>query len=184
MGLTLVTPAATFPVTLTEAKAQCRVLHASEDVYIGLLIEAAAAHIQEYTGRSVGAQTWKLTLDKFFDEILLPRGPVQSVESVEYFDADGQEQTLVSGWALDASTDPARILRDADASWPSTAERFDAVAITYDAGGTSPADVKHAALLLVAHWYHNREAVGTPLAPVPMAVEALLTNHRSYGFGQ
>ena len=44
-------------------------------------------------------------------------------------------------------------------------------------------DVKAAMLLLIGHWYANREsvAVGQTVAEVPLAVEALLQPYRIYG---
>jgi hypothetical protein len=42
-----------------------------------------------------------------------------------------------------------------------------------------PASVKHAALLLIGHFYNNREAVGTEkLRALPMAVDMLIAPHR------
>lgn len=45
------------------------------------------------------------------------------------------------------------------------------------------ADVKAAMLLLIGHWYANREsvAIGQTVAEVPFAVEALLQPYRIYG---
>ena len=44
-------------------------------------------------------------------------------------------------------------------------------------------DVKAAMLLLIGHWYANRETVsgGQTVAEVPFAVEALLQPYRIYG---
>lgn len=44
-------------------------------------------------------------------------------------------------------------------------------------------DVKAAMLLLIGHWYTNRESVvvGQTVAEVPFAVEALLQPYRIYG---
>lgn len=44
-------------------------------------------------------------------------------------------------------------------------------------------DVKAAMLLLIGHWYANRESVvvGQTVAEVPFAVEALLQPYRIYG---
>jgi Phage gp6-like head-tail connector protein len=43
-----------------------------------------------------------------------------------------------------------------------------------------PASLDHAVLLLVGHWYANREAVitGTIASTVPMAFDALVAPHR------
>ncbi|HFS7074847.1 head-tail connector protein, partial [Enterobacter hormaechei] len=44
-------------------------------------------------------------------------------------------------------------------------------------------DVKAAMLLLIGHWYANRESVviGETVSQVPLAVEALLQPYRIYG---
>lgn len=44
-------------------------------------------------------------------------------------------------------------------------------------------DIRTAMLLLIGHWYANREAVniGNITSEVPLAVEALLQPHRIYG---
>ena len=44
-------------------------------------------------------------------------------------------------------------------------------------------DVKAAMLLLIGHWYANREsvAIGQTVAEVPLAVESLLQPYRIYG---
>lgn len=45
-------------------------------------------------------------------------------------------------------------------------------------------DLTTAMLLLIGHWYENREAVamGTTATQVPMAVEALITPYRHFHF--
>lgn len=44
-------------------------------------------------------------------------------------------------------------------------------------------DIRTAMLLLIGHWYANREAVniGNITSEIPLAVEALLQPHRIYG---
>lgn len=181
MGAVLITPAASFAVTLAEAKTHCRVDGADDDTYLNALIAAASDHVEKYTGRSILEQTWQLSVDGFSDEIILPNGPVQSVTTLAYYDGEGANQTLATGWALNNTVDPARIVKDADADWPETQTRFDAVRITYVAGyGEAPAPIKHAMLLLIGHWYENREAVGQAMQEVPLAVDALLSNYRTF----
>ncbi|QQN29339.1 head-tail connector protein [Pseudomonas syringae group genomosp. 3] len=41
-------------------------------------------------------------------------------------------------------------------------------------------DIHQAVLLLVGHWYANREAVGTGLTTVPLAVDRLLAYRKRY----
>jgi uncharacterized phiE125 gp8 family phage protein len=186
MRQTLVTPAASQPVTLTEAKAQCRVLHTDEDTFLTGLIAAATAHVEKQTGRAILPQTWRLTLERFEDEITLPQSPLRSVASVKYLDAAGAEQTLPSSfYVADTTSTPGRIVLAADKDWPVTADSPNAVVIEYEAGyAAAPAPIKHAILLLVGHWYANREAVvvGSINSDLRMAVDALLVNYRAYGF--
>ncbi len=183
MGAVLVTPAASYAITLSEAKAHCRVSATDEDDLIESLIAAASEYVEKYTGRSILAQTWRLSLDCFKDEIILPYGPVQSVTTVAYYDGEGVDQTLATGWLLNNTVEPERIEREVDASWPSTQTRFDAVRITYVTGfATVPAPIKHAMLLLIGHWFEHREAVGDMMQELPMAVDALLANYRVHGF--
>ena len=186
MRQTLVTPAASQPVTLAEAKVQCRVLHNDEDALITGLIAAATAHVEKQTGRAILAQTWRLTLEGFADSITLPQSPLRSVTSVKYLNAAGTEQTLASSvYVVDATSTPGRIVLAADNDWPVTADSPNAVVVEYQAGyDAAPAPIKHAILLLIGHWFANREAVnvGNITSELPLAVDALLKNFRAYGF--
>lgn len=186
MGLVLITPAAASPVTLAEAKTHCRVDGSDEDTLITGLIAAATNYVEQYTGRAIGAQTWRLTQDTFSDNILLPMGPVQSISSVQYYDTAGVLQTVASSvYTLDADSDPAWLVRNANEAWPATLNGINAVRVTYVTGyATIPAAVKQAILLLIADWYNMRENTTlTTNQPteMPHAVTALLANFRSYG---
>jgi uncharacterized phiE125 gp8 family phage protein len=187
MAATLITPPATFPVTLAEAKAQCRVLHTDEDDFITALIAAATGHVEKSCGLGLIAQTWRLSLDGFADTIQLPLAPIQSVTSVEYLDEAGDLQTAsASLYTVDTTDVPGRIVLNDGEDWPETQVVINAVRVTYVVGyATPPAPIKQAILLLIGHWFENREGVvtGTITAELPLAVEALLANYRVYGFG-
>ncbi|MBP2445946.1 head-tail connector protein [Rhizobium leguminosarum] len=47
---------------------------------------------------------------------------------------------------------------------------------------TVPADLHQAVLLLLGHWYENREATGSNLFEVPMSVWDVVRERRSYAF--
>lgn len=182
-GLTLHTAAATYPVTLTEAKANCRVLDTSEDTFLNGLIASATAYVEQYTGTSIEDQVWDYTIDDFVDEILLPKGPIQSVDSITYLDTANATQTLSTGFLVDLPGE--RILRNPDVSWPATSTRKNAVTIQFSSGyDTVPASIKQAILLLIGDWFRNREntVLGMTTVELPHAVTALLTNHRRFGF--
>lgn len=184
-----VAPAA-LPVSLNEAKAHCRVDTADDDTLLTGLIEAAVSHLDGYggvLGRAIMAQTWARDFDGFgTGGLRLPVGDLISVTSVAYYDIANQVQTLSSA-VYTAFTDelgPYVALKP-DHVWPLTYGRPDAVRVTWQAGfGASavnvPAAIRHAILLMVGHWYENREAsvVGAPVAPLPMAVDALITPYR------
>ena len=182
MGLTLITPSTSFPVTLAEAKSHCRVEDASEDSTFNGLIAVATDYVEQYTGKAIMQQTWQLTLDEFTDGILLTKNPVQSVNSIKYHDVLGDIQTLPADfYTADTVSDPAWLVLNSDKTLPDTMEGVNAVRIEFVAGYTIvPPSIKHAILMLVAQWFDHRAAVSDKaMAAVPYAVEALLTNYRN-----
>lgn len=185
MGLTLVTPPTADPVTLAEGKAQCRVRHTDEDALITRLISAATRHVERVLDLSLMERTYKLTLDSFADAIELPRGPVSAVSSVQYVDANGDTQTVsADDYTTDLISRRNWVVRNSDASWPSTLDAVNAVSVQYVAGFSElPAeyeDLRHAILLIVGHWYATREAATVDGAKeVPLAVDSLLQSYRT-----
>lgn len=189
MSLRLVTPATAMVVTLEEAKAQLRVYHNDEDTYIGGLVAAANDWLggeNSWLGLSVAEQSWELTLNNFpSGRIDLPKPPLISVEGVNYTPSTNVETTLVGFRSIDVGVScGGYILPAIGASWPKTNGQPGSVRIEFTAGYTTvPASIKHAALLLIAHWFENREAVtidATGLSPLPLAVDALLMPYRSW----
>lgn len=177
MGLRLITAPASYPVTLTEAKAQCRVDGSDEDALLNSYIAMATAHVESVTGRAIISQTWELVIDDFSDAIMLTKGPVQSVTSVKYIDTNEVEQTLATDqYTLDNVSDPAWIVKPDDVTYPEVADGVNNVVIRFVAGyATVPAELKAAIQVLIASWYDNRST-----AEIPGAVHALMTNHRAF----
>ena len=177
MGLALAEPAEPIDL-LADAKAWCRVDDDSTDAEITALIASSVGLVEAYTGRSLGAQDWLLTLDDFCDEIELPRGPVSAVaaDGVKYFDVDEAEQTLdPSVYQLDLVNNPQRIVRDPDHVWPAVGDVVNAVQITFTTGYEDlPAPIHTAVLSLVAHWFDNRVA-----GDMPDGVKRLLSPFRA-----
>ena len=125
-------------------------------------------------------------------EISLPWPRLSSIASITSLDGNGDQQTLdPSLYCFDTSSEPARILPANGGSWPYPATyapgtvKITFVAGTYGDGvmvNTCPAAIKHAILLLVGHWYTNREAVVPGgMANLPLAVDALLAPYKFYG---
>lgn len=180
MGLTRVAAPMGLPVTLDEAKRHCRVTNSASDTVLQRLVEAATTYIEEYIERSLAHQTWKLSLDCFSDAIRLLRGPVSEITSFQYVDADGALTDVPEAlYTLDTESDPAWIVRNSDEAWPDTLDAVNVVQVTYTAGcAPVPEDLKHAILLLVGHWFDEREG-----AEFPMAIHMLCVPHRNHWFG-
>ncbi len=185
-GLIVTTPPADRPVSLDQAKAQCRVEldETYHDLDIAALIDAATATVESRADMSLCEQELRLLLPRFPRErlIWLPRGPVSAVESITYIDGAGDEQTLDEDfYVLSLGERPQRLQLADGATWPTPKPSHpNAVQVNYTAGAASPAAVGRIAtqliLFLVAHWFRNREAVSTEGSSInlPFAAEALL----------
>jgi hypothetical protein len=98
-------------------------------------------------------------------EIYLPRSPVQSVTSIQYYDPSGALQTLdPSQYIVDNISEPARIVPAPGTAWPATQNRVNAVKVVFTAGygnsGTNvPSGILHWILLTTGTFYENREMV-------------------------
>jgi uncharacterized phiE125 gp8 family phage protein len=176
------------PVTLAEVKRHARVDTNEDNTLLSRLIDAATAHIDGPYGIGVcmATQTWEWKLDRFPIEFRIPLYPVQSVGSIEYVDENGSTQTLASSvYRVDTHSNPARITLSWNQSWPSTRLVSNAVTVTFDAGYSSvPEDLRQAVLMLVSHWYENRETanIGNIVNRMPFAVDAILDRYRVPGF--
>jgi uncharacterized phiE125 gp8 family phage protein len=195
------------PVSLDIVKEHLRldVGDTSEDAYLSGLIVAARRACEKRIDRSVVGAVEILTLDRFpgadslwpyaitlearsprARDIVLAGGSIASVTALVYFDRDGAQQTLASGsYYADLADEPA-VLAPIGA-WPGTAERPDAVTITYTVSPLAADDlamVVQAMLLLIGGWYRNPEAVavdqrGVP-AELPLSVTWLLEPLRQW----
>ena len=161
MGIKIVTPPATEPVTLAEAKLHLRVDTSDDDALITRLISAAREQCEQELDRAVAPQTLQLLLDAFPDgALVLPRGPVTGVTSVQYVDTAGVLQTIApSNYALDEAQIDVWLLPAYGFDWPATRDEANAVRVTYTAGWTTaPASVRQWILLALGTLYASREA--------------------------
>lgn len=184
-GLELVTPPADEPVDVAAAKEQLAIADAISyhDAHLESLIKAARVYVEGRTGLQLLLATYDLVLDRFpvGRTIYVPQPPLQSVTSIQYRDAAGQTQTLDAAlYRVSTARQPGRIVRASSVSWPIVEDAADAVTIRYVCGHSTPADVpetiRRAILMIVAHWFTNREAVltGTISKEIELAVSALL----------
>src|SRR5476651_2351214 len=93
------------PVGLSEVKAHLRLDHAHEDEYLRTLIQAAVGFVEEYLGRSLLTQTWRIVClkgkpyppqlsfsDGDFCSVHLAYPPLQAILSVNRLMANGAKQ--------------------------------------------------------------------------------------------
>jgi uncharacterized phiE125 gp8 family phage protein len=181
-------PPAVEPVTLAEARAQMRVSDAGEDALIERLIAAARAHVEQLTRRALISQGWRLYLDDWPAGriVHLPVAPVVSVETVIVYDDDGLPVVLDDGdVTLERAGEPPRLKLAAGA--PAGLRGFNGIEIDFTVGygvaaGDVPEPLRHAVLLLAAHWFDNREAFaglgGGEAAGAPAGFTGLLAAYR------
>lgn len=181
----LVSGPASEPVTREEAKAHARVDGDAEDVTIDTLIAAARSEVESRTGRALVTQGWRIVRDG------IPRGgvmrlapaPVQSVDAVTVYDGEGHASVVpASDYQVDLASQPGRLAFTAGLGWQPRAMNGLEVDLTVGYGPPSsvPAPLKHAVLMLVAHWFEHREAgaLGALVEPVANGVSALLAPYR------
>lgn len=187
MALVMTGAPALEPVTVSEAKEHLRVDGNFEDVLITSLIVTSRLHVEAALGLALLQQDWKLVLDAWPKDgaVKLPLRPVSAVTDVSVFDAEGATVSVPSSdYVVDVASSPAR-LAPKGSGWPNPGQRLNGIEIAFRAGyGAAatdvPAPIRQAVLLLVAHWYENREpiAIGSSSVAIPESVSQLLKPYR------
>lgn len=171
------------PVSIWEARTQCRVTGYYADNILYPLITAAREYIEHETGRAL----LSTTLDAWYPRlgtIETPRGKLQSVTGVYYRDADDIEQTLSTDvYRVNTSRDPGRITLEPDQSWPTVYKVEETVRIRLIAGYGEKADIpmrlKQAMLIHVqAHWNIDSREYET----LSNTVRNLISSYRIHNF--
>lgn len=195
--LTRITSPDDEPVTLEQAKAQCRselTITDSDDWYTDA-IRAARLKVEGDTGRQLLPGVYEAWLRAFpCTAIVPPIAPLIDVVSIMYLDTAGDLQTWASSnyVVLAPRGDRAtlgRIEPVYQAVWPVTRDQVNAVRVRFRAGyadaDTVPGDLRHAILLLIGHWDMNREAVlttgyGLISKEIELGYQALIGNYKVY----
>ncbi|MDI6834513.1 MAG: head-tail connector protein [Rhizobiaceae bacterium] len=188
-----ITPPAVSPVSIDEARAHCRVDSDDDDAVISALIDAAVSHLDGWSGvlgRCLIHQDWRISFGDWpacrFMRLPLPD---VSAAMVKYFDSDNVEQTVSASLFTSIEDERGTVVRFGDnLTFPSVYDdRSDGVRVEFTAGyGAAATDVppaiRTAILLMVAHWYNNREASAEgPQSEIPFGVSALIAPFRRVG---
>lgn len=177
----------TVPVTISDLREHLRIVHTADDAYLNTLINAAVDYVERAVQRAVSQNSYRHKRADWGSNgrLVLPWSPLVSVTSVQYYDTANTLKTLDSSYYRVAShKDPGWIEWVKGKALPPLYARSDAVLVEYQAGySTCPGDLRQALLLLAAHWYEHREAVGErQLYPTPAALDAIFRAYRIYEF--
>lgn len=171
------------PVTLAEAKAQVRMVEDNtEDTFITSMIAPARAYVEKVSTYGLVAGTRVFTFSQWNDFLEIYLRPITSLTSVAYVDEEGANQTYAGLAPLGAY--PFRIFPAVNDEFPALLDGS-TITVTVAAGALDSASqeyliAKRAILLLIGHWFENREAaaLGVTSTEVDLAVCSLLDELR------
>ena len=177
MRLVIGTPSVE-PVTVEEVKAHLRVTNNDEDEYIESLIPVAREWCETFQGRSWITRSIDFFIDAWPQSpLMLPRPPIQEIISITYTTDSGQYTVPEEAYVLNPMGELC-----INGYMPNETVQF--TKVTYKAGyGNDPSSVpnrnKQAMLLMISHWFENREITsGTTVNSIPYTAEALLNQER------
>jgi hypothetical protein len=189
------------PVTLEQAKNQCRVDIDDDDAVLALLIASARRRAEVLLRQSILITTYDWFTDGFpsggggyFDRVIrqmgpnpqwlpngagilyLPKPPLVSVEWVKYYDSNNELQTVDPTTYAVAGDFSGRVQALPGKVWPVTIARIDAVNVRFTAGVANADLVSESTqigiLMLVSFLYENR---GEEDVPTPDAIMAMFS---------
>jgi len=196
LGVSVVEPPTSEPVSLDLAKDQCRETGDAQDGLIATYIMAARKFAEGFTRRTFATQTLDCTFDVctgwpgrvtegryWRSRIELPVSPVQSVVSVKYLDVDGVERVLAADQYIVKLDETVPYIEPGyNIVWPALRSQSSGITVRVIAGWPEddfPEDLRLAVLYLVAHYFDNRlPVVSSGMVEVPLAVEAILSGYR------
>lgn len=178
MSITTITPPASEPVSLAEAKLYLRIDHAHEDALIQTLIAAAREAVEAAIGRALITRTVRESLDIWVREAaqgaVLGLGPVVDVTAVRLLAENGSQSVLdPETYRVEGHRDRPRLVFAAGV--PATLREIGGVEIEYvcgyaDEAAELPVALRLATLQIVASLYELRIGEGG----VPETARALL----------
>jgi len=165
MTLTNITDNTFEPLTVSDVREHLRITSSSETRLLKSIITTARQYVERRTGLRLGTSLWILSLDTLdADEVVVvPEPPLQAVSSVQYVDINQTTQTVsTSVYEIDTGAVPGKIRPRFGKQWPTDIlDHPNAINVTFTAGYASvaeiPCGVIHGMLLLIGHWYNNRE---------------------------
>jgi uncharacterized phiE125 gp8 family phage protein len=178
MTITILTPPASEPITLAEAKLFLRIDQSAEDSLVATLIAAAREAVEVACGRALITRRVRESLDIWRRDAvggaMLGLGPVTNVVAVRLIASTGSQSVIdPTRYRLEGAGDRPRLVFEAGV--PATLRSAGGIEIDYDAGFAAsaaalPAALRLAILQVVAALYEARQGQ----APIPEAARALM----------
>lgn len=187
MTVTLLTGPALEPVSLIDVKAHLRVDHDDDDQLLTAAIVSARVHVETATRRVLIAQAWRIHLDRWPRKRIfrVPVAPLIAVDAIRIRDGEGGATVVdADDYEVDAAAAPGRLVLAASAPAPvGRAVNGIEIDVTAGYGPTTldvPSPLRHAVMMLVAHWYEHRGAVGHDRAgeTPPLGFASLIAPYR------
>lgn len=173
------------PVTITEAKAQCRMADdTSEDTFLTSLIAPARAVIERRSRYFWVAATRTETFRRWGDYLEIWRRPIATITSVKYSVSDDPlDDVEYEGFAADFNSFPLRIYPALGGAGFPELEAGQTITVIYTSGALGATSEeyligKRAMLLLIGFWFDNRGEVpaGTVTNEMALAVDRVLSD--------
>ncbi len=139
MALKIITLPAAEPITLEEAKQHLRVTGSDDDIILLGMIKQAREFCEDFQNKKYITQTLELILDSFPGDNCISfknSSPVQSVESIKYYDINGKEFIFdSSNYIVDRDSFVNRIVLGYCKLWPTVQlQPVNGVRIRFTAG--------------------------------------------------
>lgn len=186
MRVTRVADASSEAISITEARAQCRIIGADSDDVLAIYIEAARNHVETITRNAMVESTYIFYFDSWADAFSIYR-PINSITTFEYKTASntGTYSGSLTGSDYHLDSDQG-VITLADDAMSDIEPQYNAVKITAVVGETNigniKGNIKMAMLLLIGNWHENREhsVIGTITATLPMGFNDLIAPYRAH----
>lgn len=124
------------PVSLAAAISKAKADGADMEAEVELEVRGIAEQVEHDIRRALIEQTWAVTLTEFPPAIRLPlAAPLIAIEHVQFYDVDGELQTLApQDYMAPKASEPALVMPAPGRRWPDTVLRADAVEVQYRCG--------------------------------------------------
>lgn len=181
MSLSLISPPLELPISLTKIKQHLRLETNEDDAFLLDLLEAATNCLENTIGQKLVTQVWRqyTELAPPCDVVRLEVYPVQNIDQVISYDLDGSPNIVNSSDYVLLKTDDRPFVRIRSLTNIAVLE-LDVRCGFGDEGMATPAALRQALVMLVAHWFEFRGATAATDQPIslPSGFQALIAPFR------